>query len=175
MTVSATWRTSLRVPDLGTSLHLAGAVPSRILFKWLFLRKSLLSCSPSASSSTSSSCNVCIEDLRSVCSYIALDQVRLAMNQQELGSVGYKYVSSSQLTSGGDSSYPHTYFPRVIDGLTTAVELATVVLGRTANQVQPSGTSKASVINIYIYIYIYIYIQREREREREREFVADYF
>ena len=36
MPVSATWRTSLRVPDLGTSLHLAGAAPSRILFERLF-------------------------------------------------------------------------------------------------------------------------------------------
>ena len=36
MPVSATWRTSLRVPDLGTSLHLAEAAPSRILFKRLF-------------------------------------------------------------------------------------------------------------------------------------------
>ena len=33
MPVSATLRSSLRVPDLGTSLHSAGAAPSRILFK----------------------------------------------------------------------------------------------------------------------------------------------
>ena len=36
MPVSATWSTSPRVPDLGTSLHLAEAAPSRILFKRLF-------------------------------------------------------------------------------------------------------------------------------------------
>ena len=36
MPVSATWRTSIKLPDLGTSLHSAGAAPSRILFKTLF-------------------------------------------------------------------------------------------------------------------------------------------
>ena len=33
MPVRATLQSSLRVPDLGTSLHSAGAAPSRILFK----------------------------------------------------------------------------------------------------------------------------------------------
>ena len=39
MPVRATLRSSLRDPDLGTSLYSAGAAPSRILFKRLFFAR----------------------------------------------------------------------------------------------------------------------------------------
>ena len=42
MPVSATWRTSLTVPDLCTSLQSAGAALSRILFKRLFCASRIL-------------------------------------------------------------------------------------------------------------------------------------
>ena len=42
MLVKAMLQSSLRVPDLGTSLHSAGAPPSRILFKRLFCASRML-------------------------------------------------------------------------------------------------------------------------------------
>ena len=42
MPVRATLRSSLRDPDLGTSLYSAGAAPSRILFKRLFCARARL-------------------------------------------------------------------------------------------------------------------------------------
>ena len=53
MLVRATLRSSLRDPDLGTSLYSAGAASSRILFKRLFSAKH----GSSSSSSSSSTCD----------------------------------------------------------------------------------------------------------------------
>ena len=60
MPVSTTWRTSLTVPDPGTSLRIAVAPPSRILFKKGVPRKTWSSCSPSPSSSSSCSYSIII-------------------------------------------------------------------------------------------------------------------